>query len=257
MAKARTSTRLEEILELLSTQREVTVAELKERFQVTQMTIRRDMNELEKQGLITRTHGGAILAAPAVASFAFQDRHQKHMPEKIAAAQAAAKLVEPGMKVVLDTGTTTLEVAKYIASIPGIQVLTSSLAIASSLFGNDKLELILLGGTVQQGSPNLTGLLAEENLKGFRPDISFLGADAVDDDGLYTETESIARVSQAMITSSQKAVLVADYSKFDKTAFVRFAKWKDIDTVIVGGKLTTSQRRWLKKSVSEIVEAPA
>ncbi len=257
MAKKRTSTRLEQILDLLSIQREVTVAELTERFQVTRMTIRRDMNELEKQGRITRTHGGAILAAPAVASFAFLDRQQTHRPEKLAIAKAAAKLVAPGMTVILDTGTTTLEIAKCLVGIPGLRVLTSSLAVASALFAaNEKLELILLGGTVSQGSPDLTGLLTEENLKGFRADLAFLGADGVDAGGLYTESQSIASVSQAMIASAQKSILVTTHSKFGKTAFVRFAKWKDVDSVIVGGHITAAQRRWLKKGVKDVIEAP-
>ena len=257
MAKKRTSTRQQQILDLLSTQREVTVAELTERFQVTRMTIRRDMNALEKQGQITRTHGGAILAAPAVASFAFQDRHQSHMPEKLAIAKAAAKLVVPGMTVILDTGTTTLEVAKRIAGISGLRVLTTSLAVASELFGNEKLELIILGGTVSHGSPDLTGLLTEENLKGFRADLAFLGTDGVDAGGLYTKFQSIASVSKAMIASAQKSILVASHTKFGKPAFVRFAKWKDLDSVIVGGRLTAAQRRWVKKSVQEVIEAPA
>jgi DeoR/GlpR family transcriptional regulator of sugar metabolism len=256
MAKKRTSTRLEQILDLLSSQREVTVAELTEWFQVTRMTIRRDMNELEKQGRITRTHGGAILAAPAVASFAFLDRHQTHMPEKLAIAEAAAKLVKPGMTVILDTGTTTLEVAKCLAGISGLRVLTSSLAVASTLFANENLELTLLGGTVSTGSPDLSGMLTEENLKGFRADLAFLGADGVDEDGLYTEFQSIARVSQAIIASAQKAILVASRNKFGKTSFVRFAKWKDVDSVIVGGRLTAAQRRWLKKGVKDVIEAP-
>ncbi len=122
---------------------------------------------------------------------------------------------------------------------------------------NEKLELIHLGGTVSQGSPDLTGLLTEENLKGFRADLAFLGADGVDAEGLYTESQSIARVSQAMIASTQKSLLVATHSKFGKTAFVRFAKWKDLDSVIVGGQITAVQRRWLKKGVKEVIEAPS
>jgi len=257
MAKKRTSTRVEQIIDLLSTQRKVTVAELTERFQVTRMTIRRDMNTLEQQGRITRTHGGAILAAPAVASFAFLDRRQTHLPEKLAIAEAAAKFVAPGMTVILDTGTTTLEVAKCLAGISRLRVLTSSLAIASEFFGSENMELTLLGGTVSDGSPDLTGLLTEENLKEFRADLAFLGADGVDAGGLYTEFQSIARVSQAMIASARKSILVATHSKFGKAAFVRFAKWKDVDSVIVGGKLTAAQRRWVKKGVNELIEAPA
>ena len=106
------------------------------------------------------------------------------------------------MTVALDTGT-TLEVSNAIAGIENLTVLTSSLAIASTLYARDTINLVLLGGKARRGSPDLAGWLTEENLKHFRVDVTMVGADGADRDGLYTNDESIARVTQAMIAGGR------------------------------------------------------
>ena len=156
MTGRRSSLRREEILDLLGVRDELTVTELAERFAVTPMTVRRDLDALANEGRVTRTHGGAILAAPSVARFAFQERRLTRQAAKRAIARAAAERVEPGMTVILDTGTTTLELAKILVGVPDLRVLTTSLAIASALFAQKRMELILLGGTVSAASPDLT-----------------------------------------------------------------------------------------------------
>jgi DeoR/GlpR family transcriptional regulator of sugar metabolism len=254
MEKIRTSSRLRRILDLLAARPEVSVADLAARFQVTPMTVRRDLAALEKQGRVTRTHGGAILAAPAVARFAFRERQQTHLPEKRAIARAAATQVMSGTTVILDTGTTTLEVAEALAGIPGLRVLTSSLAIASALFAHEEMELVLLGGTVSRGSPDLCGPLTEQNLAAFRADVAFIGADGVDRHGLYTRSQAIASVSRAMLAGAARTILVADSSKFGRNAFVRFADWKKVDGVIVDDGLAAGVRRWLRKAVKDVVQ---
>jgi DeoR/GlpR family transcriptional regulator of sugar metabolism len=256
MRKDRTGARAQRILELLDARDEVGVAELSRRFGVTTMTIRRDLSALERDGHVTRTHGGAVLAAPSVARFAFRERQQTHIPEKRAIARLAARRVEPDMTVILDTGTTTLELARELVGIPRLRVLTSSLAVASALFAHENLELVLLGGTVNRGSPDLSGPLTEENLAAFRADLAFIGADAVDRRGLYTASQQIARVTKAMIAGAARTVLVADSSKFGNTAFVRFARWAGIDAVVVDQRLADSHRRWLSKAVSDVATAP-
>ncbi|MCF7854360.1 MAG: DeoR/GlpR family DNA-binding transcription regulator [Candidatus Pacebacteria bacterium] len=255
MIKPRTSTRAQDILELLTARDEVSVAELADRFQVTPMTIRRDLEALAAEGRITRTHGGAVLTAPSVVAFAFQERRQARLAEKQAIAREATRHIPPGTAMILDTGTTTLEVAKAIKGIPDLKVLTSSLAIASALLAHDQLELVLLGGTVNRGSPDLSGPLTEENLASFRADVAVIGADAVDQKGLYTRCQNIAGVSRAMIASAGKTVLVADSSKFGTTSFVQFADWKDIDIVVVDTGLAPTHQRWLKKLAGKLLFA--
>ena len=189
---------------------EQSVGVLAHRFGVTPMTIRRDLDALERQGMVLRTHGGAVLARPGIVEFRFAERRRTHASQKQAIARAVAGIVRPGMKITLDTGTTTLEVARAIAGVPEITVLTTSLAIASVLYACEHIELVLMGGTVRKNDPDLSGVLTEQNLRCFHVDLAVLGADAVSAEGVYTTDMGIARGSQAMMVGAQRKVLVAD-----------------------------------------------
>ena len=245
------------ILEQLSADGEATVQALAGGFGVSVMTIRRDLAELEASGELTRTHGGAMLSRAGIIEFSFREKGQRNADEKRAIAREAAELVERGMTLTLDTGTTTLEVAKAVAGVPDLTVLTSSLAIASALYGRPNISLVLTGGAVRTGSPDLSGWLTEENLKRFRVDIACIGADGADREGVFTTDVNVARVSQAMIASAHETVLVADHTKFEKPAFVRFASWRDIGRVITGNAATPGTRKWLEKTVREVTYAEA
>jgi DeoR family transcriptional regulator, fructose operon transcriptional repressor len=131
-------------------------------------------------------------------------------------------------------------------------VLTSSLAIAAELYPCEGLELVLLGGTVRKGSPDMAGPLTEENLRRFRVNLAFLGADAVSPDGLFTTDAGTAGVSAAMIAGAEAAVLVADGSKFQATAFVKFAGWADIDAVMTDAGVPADARAWLEAAVGKV-----
>jgi len=249
---ASTCPRLEQILALLAGRGKVAVTELAERFDVSAVTVRRDLETLACQGRVIRTHGGAMLTAPAVAAFEFLDRRSARPAEKRAIARAAAAHVEPGMTLILDTGTTTLELARLLGAVPGLSVVTSSLAIASTLFAVPDLELILLGGTVNRSSPDLSGPLTVDNLRNFHADLAFLGADGADSTGFHTSSMAIAQVSRAMIDSADRAVLVTDSSKFARPAFVRIAGWKGLDGVVTDDGLAPAHRKWLRRKVAEL-----
>jgi len=250
------SVRAEKIAGLLGRREEVSVAELAETFGVAAMTIRRDLDALAREGRVTRTHGGALLAAPGAATFEFEDRRQSHPAEKRAVARAAAEMIEPGMTVILDTGTTTLELARLLGGIPDLTVVTSSLAIASALFAVPGIELTLLGGTVNRSSPDLSGVLTVDNLKTLHADVAFVGADGADANGYSTSSMDIAQVSRAIIGSADRKILLADSSKFGTRAFVRIARWDALDHVIVDDGLPARPRRWLKKAVKKLTLAP-
>lgn len=237
--------RQQQILEQLRLQREVSVPALAGRFQVSPLTIRRDLDALAREGALTRTHGGAVCSQSSVVEFAFLDRAQDRTAEKLAIAKHLASVVQPGMTIVLDTGTTTLEVARAIAGIPRLRVLTSSLAIASALHAYDNIDLVLLGGSVRHHSPDLSGPLTEENLKQFQTELAILGADAVSSEGLYTSDLGIARISQAMMACARERWLVIDSSKFSRRSFVKFADWSAITHLVTDAGVTASDREWL------------
>jgi DeoR/GlpR family transcriptional regulator of sugar metabolism len=239
---------------MLQAGRPVTVTKLAARFRVTPATVRRDLDELQAAGRLERTHGGAVLSKPGRIEFQLRRREEVMADAKRAIAAAAAKLVTPGMTVTLDTGTTTLEVARALSGIDNLRVLTSSLAVAAALHSFEGIRLVLLGGEARHNEPDLFGELTEENLQRFRVDIAFIGADAVAADGVFTNSPEVARVSQAMIRGARRCVLVADSSKFGERAFYRFSGWEKIDTVITDAGL--KERRWVTRVAKLIVAKP-
>lgn len=243
------------IVELLVGKRELSVRDIANKFSVSLMTIRRDLSELEHEGRVIRTHGGAILSKTGAIEFDFQERAGTMAAAKQAVARAAAALVKPKTSICLDTGTTTLAVAKALAETKNIKVLTTSLAIASVLYTRPDIEVLLLGGRLRRGIPDLTGPLTEDNLERFRTNVAIVGADGLSKDGLYTTDTSTAGISAAMLRNAHTKMLVADSSKFAQKAFVRYAHWKDIDILITDSKTPRNVRKWLKKAVVRVVYA--
>lgn len=240
------------ILEELSAGAEVQVPELARRLAVSEMTIRRDLERLKHERGVQRTHGGAVMSRAGIVEFAFVEGGRANAAAKRAIAAEVAKLIEPGMAVCLDTGTTALEVAKAIAGVERLRVLTSSLPIASALYARENVELILLGGVARRGSPDLSGWLTEKNLKEFEPDVAVLGADAVGPRGVFTTDAAVARVSAAMTGCARLRVLAVDSSKFGRTALVRYAAWSNIDRVVTDEGVAAADRGWLSKALVNV-----
>lgn len=247
--------RQERIVSLAGAAGEVTVAALAERFGVSAMTIRRDLDDLDARGRLVRTHGGAMWPEGDAVEFAFQSREPVRTRQKRAIANAVVGLIRPGMTVTLDTGSTTLAVARRLGSVPGIKVLTSSLAVAAALYPYGQIELVLLGGAVRHRSPDLSGPLTEENLERFRVDVAVVGADAAGPEGVFTTHEDIARISARILAGAGLRVLAADASKFGARAFVRFAGWDSIDVVVSDGALSLREHRWLARANVTLIRA--
>lgn len=245
--------RQEEIVSLVSKNGEVSVAKLARRFRVSEMTVRRDLAELYRSGRLRRTHGGAVSSRAGVAEFLFQQKRNLHAAQKRAIGRRVSEMVKPGMTVCLDTGTTTLEVARALSGTDNLTVLTTSLVIAAELHTQDNIDLILLGGNVRKNSPDLTGPVAEENLSRFRADIAVIGADAVTADGVFTTDVRVARLTKAIADSAKMVVLATDSSKFGKTAFARYASFEDIDCVVTDIGCPRSARNWLRRKACKVV----
>ncbi len=236
------------ILRRLAERGPASVSDLVAELDASEITIRRDLAVLAGRGLLRRTRGGAAPVPNGTAEFVFeQSRQLAHLPAKRAIGRAAAARIAPGTSLTLDTGTTTLEVARHLPASANLRVLTSSLVIASLLHAREDIELILLGGAVRKGSPDLYGPLTEWNLSNFRVDLAIIGADAVGPDGLFTTDQRIAQVSRAMIKSAHVVWLVADASKFGARALVRFATWDRITRVVTDTTLGGQERRWFRR----------
>lgn len=229
------------ILELLDREGEAPVEMLAERFGVSGMTIRRDLQDLADEGRVLRTHGGAAPAQRISFEFRFLENARQHADAKREIANLAASLVEPGQTVILDSSTTTLAIAKRLKAIDRLTVVTTSLPIASELFGLDHVETVLLGGTLRKDSPDLFGAITDQNLEVLRGDVSFLGADAIDTEGgLYNTVPELGRMLSRMARSATRAYAVADHSKFDRHELMRFADAKDWTGLITDGGLDRS-----------------
>ncbi len=236
----------------------VSIAALAREFGVSEMTIRRDLAALEDQSHIQRTHGGAMLTERMMLEFDYRDRRGQNRAAKCAIAAAARKLVHPGQRLLLDTGTTTLELASLLKDGENLTVITPSLAVASELQHSAGVEVILLGGVIRRGSPDLTGPVTEHCLELFAADIAFQGADAIGADGsIYNSDLRLARVDQLMRKVASRCCVLADHTKIGHTALARSGSLADVDTFITDkGAPADALKRFARPGVEIVTVAP-
>lgn len=225
--------RREKILRCLGEHSFATVSRLARELDCSQMTIRRDLARLESEGLLERSHGGATATRRIRPEFALGEKTEVFREEKTAIGRAAAVLIRPGERVLIDTGSTTLALARELRTREGISVVTTSLLVVSVLLSALGIECMLFGGIVRESSPDLYGPLLEWNLSRIHPDRAFIGCDGVSvDGGLTTSGPRVARASALMIENSGNVALLADSSKAESDSFVTFTKMEDIDVLI-------------------------
>jgi DeoR/GlpR family transcriptional regulator of sugar metabolism len=221
------------VLERLDRESYVSVARLAEDLGCSEMTIRRDLTKLESQGRLRRARGGAMPTRMVRLEFAIYERAKINRSQKTAIARAALELIKPGQRLVLDTGTTTLAVARELRSWEALTVVTTSLAIVSALLAAPGVECILLGGTVRETSPDLYGPLVEDNLSRIHADLALIGCDGLSDSGeLMTTDHRVARATQLMMRNSSKVAMLADSSKAGKKSFISFGKLQELDYLV-------------------------
>ncbi|MCH7660131.1 MAG: DeoR/GlpR transcriptional regulator [Euryarchaeota archaeon] len=213
------------------------VAELASDLDVSKATIRRDLQQLEDQSLLERSHGGAVPTTTVGREQPYGQREVQQLDAKVAIAERAVREIEEGAVVFLDSGTTTLEVAKRAPE--SIIAVTNSPVIALELEGSER-KIKLTGGTLRHRSRSLVGPSAESFMERMNFDLLFLGANAIDSEGLMTPDEDEARIKSLMVEKSTRVVGVADLTKFGERSFMRFADLEAIDQLIVDGELPSS-----------------
>lgn len=225
---------------------------------MSEMTIRRDLAALEGQAHIQRTHGGAVLTERMILEFDYRERRETNRRAKCAIATAARKLVQPGQRLILDTGTTTLELAALLNDGENLTVITPSLAVASELQHAAGVEVILLGGVIRRGSPDLTGPVTEHCLELFAADIAFQGADAIGLDGaIYNSDLRLARVDQLMRRIAKRSCVLCDHTKIGHTALARSGSLAEVDTFITDrGAPPEALKRFAKLGVEVVTVSP-
>lgn len=242
------------ILQLLETQNAVSVSDLVARFGVSEMTVRRDLDALEKQGLLQRVHGGAIPARSRGYEPPFLSRSLEHREEKLRIARKAAAYVNDGDSLALDVGTTTLEVAQAIKDKRNLTVITPSFRIAGLLTENPYSRVILTGGVLRPGELSLVGRMAEDAFRHFFVDKLFLGVGGIDlEAGLTEYNIEDALVKQAMIRSAREVIVVADASKFERVVFAAVAPLEKVTRIITDDSLAPDIVSALQEREIEVV----
>lgn len=241
------TTRQAEIVDRLQKGQTVSVKELADDFAVSEMTIRRDLAKLEERGLLLRTHGGG---APAGKLMFLQNAlpHYTSSPCKQAIGKLAAGLISPGQTVMVDSGSTTLEVARYLPKIPDISIATTSLCVAQELFGSP-IDVMVLGGILRKDFPGLVGSATESFLNNLHVDTLFVGCDGADsEDGFYMSDINTSSLERAMIAVADKVVLVTESKKFERRSFARFAAPDEINAIVTDSNISDADKRNLEEA---------
>ncbi len=226
------SQRQDRIVRLVKETGFATVEDMARLFEVTPQTIRRDINALDQEGLVSRYHGGAGLSA-TTENLAYTRRKELLPYEKLQIAQAAAALVPDNSSLFINIGTTTEHVAKALLQHKKLKIVTNNLNIAVIMSQNPEFQVIVTGGIVRSRDGGITGESAIHFIQQFKADIGIIGISGIDQDGTLLDFDfREVNVSRAIIDNSRKVFLVADHSKFHRNAMVKLGNIKEIHTLI-------------------------
>ena len=228
---------------------------------VSQSTIRRDIEQLEQSGLVQRTHGGVIWVGEkhngsggggSSRPYAFDQRLGYKPDAKQQIARAARRLVQPGQTVILDGGTTTFYLARELLGQP-MQIVTNSLPIANLFLNDDHVELVLTGGQMYPRYGVLLGPVVESFFHNIHASTLFLGAAGVHAGGVYNQNLLLVQAEQQMMKQVQQVVLVADSSKFGQQALATLCSLDEVDIVVSDAALGEEHRRMVRGAGCELI----
>lgn len=234
----------------------VSVRDLAQRFAVSGITITRDLQELEQQGLVHRVHGGAISVRGASYESPFTARESLLFAEKQRIAHRAVELVRDGDSLILDVGTTTLAIARALKGKRNLTVLVSNLRAALELASQPAIQVIVVGGKLRVGELSMVGHLAEQTLRGFQVDKAFIGVGGITiEQGLTEFNVDEAGTKQAMLESARQRIVVADHTKFGKVMLAVVAPATAAHIIVTGGDVDAAIVARLQDAGVEVVLA--
>lgn len=238
------------ILERIHREGKVQIKQLSKALDVSQMTVRRDLDRLESEGKIVRTHGGAITAQPLTSETPYLNKVSRHTPQKRAIAKVAVQMIPEGATILLDSGTTTLEIARSLVWRDDLKIVTNDITIAHELL-ESKSHVILTGGDMQRGVGALTGPHAQHLLGHIRVDLLFLGVHAIHSKaGITAPNMDKALIKRMMVEAANETWVVADTSKFSQRSFAHVCSLSHIDGIITSGDWSGEDRAFYEKEVN-------
>lgn len=225
--------RRQKIVLLTEEQGNVSVKQLADVFDISTVTIRNDLNELNKLGLIVRSRGGAVPSNRLTKELSIKEKHKENHQVKQLLGKVVAKLINDGDAILLDSGTTTEEVAHCLANKKNLTVMTNGLNIANELSRSDNCDVFITGGRLRKKSMSFYGAHAEEKLKYYNFNKVILGVDGIDiDRGISTHYEPEANFNRAMCESAEIVIVVTDSTKFGKRSLHSILKLESIDILV-------------------------
>lgn len=251
------SQRRSRIFEELRNRGSVRVVELAGLLDVSEMTVRRDLEVLQESGVLTKVHGGAIAVGKSAEEPGFEAKISQCADEKMAIAGEAVKLVAPGSSVAISGGTTTWALARLLPLVPQVTVVTNSLSLGVELHAkHPSLPLILTGG-IPTPSGALVGLVADLAIESLYVDVLFLGVHGMDPDaGFTTPNLAEAQTNRTLIRSARRVVVLADHTKWRTVGMTRIAPFSAADILVTDDGICQEGRRNLSDTVGELIIAP-
>ena len=240
------------ILEKLQTERRVVVSELSQLYEVSEETIRRDLDKLEKEGLATKSYGGAVINENVSIDLPFNIRKNQNVGGKQKMAEIVAEMVQDGDHIFLDASTTAVFIAKALKDKERLTVITNSMEILIELSDVSGWNIISTGGVMKEGYLAFLGSRTEEVIRSYSVDKVFFSCKALDQEwGIMESQESFGTTKKAMIASGRKKILAVDSTKFDQTAFSVAGKLRDLDVVVTDKR---PSEKWLARFTNAEIE---
>jgi DeoR/GlpR family transcriptional regulator of sugar metabolism len=246
--------RRQHLLDLISRQGFVSLGRLAEAIQVSESTIRRDLDHLHQQGVIKRTHGGAMFVGDGISLPALEERAASQIEEKRHVARAAVARIRDGDAILLDGGTTTLEVARQLVG-RSLQVVTNSLPIAQLFANRPETDLIIIGGYVYPKTGVALGPFSVRMMDEIHVQQTILSVGGITAKGLFNSNLLLVETERKMMACADEVVVVADHTKVGRQALAFLCELAKIDTLIVDDNLTAAQRVLIGQADARLILA--
>ncbi|MBC5659674.1 DeoR/GlpR transcriptional regulator [Anaerosacchariphilus sp. NSJ-68] len=246
--------RKNEILSILQKEQRVLVSELSKRYDVTDETIRRDLEKLEQEGFVKRTYGGAVLNKNHDVDMPLRIREKTNRDEKQIIAGLVRSLVEEGDRIMLDASSTSLMIAKELKEMKKLIVITNSVEVLIELAGHDGIQVISTGGNLNETSLSLVGNAAQKVLNGYHVDKAVFSCKGLDmEAGMTDSNELDSDIKNAMSACADTAILAVDSSKFDKVSFVKTMQLKSGDILVTDRAPSRDWKTYLEEKGIRLV----
>jgi len=244
--------RRQRVIDLVSERGYIALADLAKELQASESTVRRDLDYLDQQGFVKRTHGGAVFQGEGGTLPALEERSQRELDEKRQIAAAAAARIQDGDAILLDGGTTTLEVARLLVG-RRLQIVTNSLPIANLFASSRETDLVILGGYVYPKTGVALGPLTVRMMDDVHVQQTILSVGGVTAKGLFNSNLLLVETERAMMRCADEVAVVADHTKIGRQALAFLCELREIDTLIVDAAITDEQRKMIDPDVRLIV----